>query len=89
MKNFKVVLVEDGSNVKSVNIMEAESVLDLAKKLAKNEGKDLEFYKEWMDEDFKWEDMLNVVDWEEECLEGAEFCIGIDEDLLALVKEVK
>jgi hypothetical protein len=89
MKNFKVVLVEDGSNVKSVNIMEAESVLDLAKKLAESEGKNLEFFKEWMGDDFKWEDMLNVVDYEEECLEGAEFCIGIDEDLLALVKEIK
>jgi hypothetical protein len=41
-----------------------------------------------MGDDFKWEDMLNVVDYEEELLEGAEFCIGIDEDLLALVKEV-
>jgi hypothetical protein len=89
MKNFKVVLVEDGSNVKSVNIMEAESVLDLAKKLAESKGKSLEFFKEWMGDDFKWEDMLNVVDYEEECLEGAEFCIGIDEDLLALVKEIK
>ena len=89
MKKFKVVLVEDGSNVKSINIMEEESVLILAKKLAKNEGKKLKFYKEWLGEDFKWEDMLNIVDWEEECLEGAEFCIGLDEDLLALVKEVK
>ena len=89
MKKFKVVLVEDGSNVKSINIMEEESVLILAKKLAKNEGKNLKFYKEWLGEDFKWEDMLNIVDWEEECLEGAEFCIGLDEDLLALVKEVK
>ena len=88
MKKFKVVLVEDGSNVKSVNIMEAESVLDLAKKLAESEGKNLEFFKEWLGEDFKWEDMLNVVNYEEELLEGAEFCIGIDEDLLALVKEV-
>jgi len=89
MKKFKVVLVEDGSNVKSINIMEEESVLILAKKLAKNEGKNLKFYKEWLGEDFKWEDMLNIVDWEEEFLEGAEFCIGLDEDLLALVKEVK
>jgi hypothetical protein len=89
MKKFKVVLVEDGSNVKSANIMEAESVLDLAKKLAESEGKNLEFFKEWLGEDFKWEDMLNVVDYEEELLEGAEFCIGIDEDLLALVKEIK
>jgi len=89
MKNFKVVLVEEGSNVKSVNIMEAESVLDLAKKLAESEGKNLEFFKEWMGDDFKWEDMLNVVNYEEELLEGAEFCIGIDEDLLALVKEIK
>jgi hypothetical protein len=89
MKKFKVVLVEEGSNVKSINIMEEESVLILAKKLAKIEGKNLKFYKEWLGEDFKWEDMLNIVDWEEECLEGAEFCIGLDEDLLALVKEVK
>jgi hypothetical protein len=89
MKNFKVVLVRDGSNVESVNIMEEKSVLDLGKKLAKNLGKNLRFYKEWEGEDFKWEDMVQKVDWEEEFLEGAEFCLGLDEDLLALVKEIK
>ena len=89
MKKFKVVLVEDGSNVKSINIMEEKSILVLAKKLAKNEGKNLKFYKEWLEEDFKWEDLVEKVDWEEEFLEGAEFCLGLDENLLALVKEVK
>ena len=58
-------------------------------RLFTNLEKNLKFYKEWLGEDFKWEDMLNIVDWEEEFLEGAEFCIGLDEDLLALVKEVK
>jgi hypothetical protein len=33
--------------------------------------------------------MVQKVDWEEELLEGAEFCISLDEDLLALVKEIK
>ena len=89
MKNFKVVLVRDGSDVESVNIMEEKSVLDLGKKLAKNEGKNLRHFKEWLDEDFKWEDMVQKVDWEEELLEGAKFCISLDEDLLALVKEIK
>jgi hypothetical protein len=92
MKNFKVITIDSligGENeVRSEAVISAKNPVELGKLLAKKEGNDLEYYKDWMFEEFKWKDLIDKCEGDE-FMEDAEFLVHIGEEVFAVCKEIK
>ena len=91
MQKFKVIVTDTSGaeeEILSEGVIKAKDRESLARLLAKREGYNKRYYKEWLDEDFSWEDLIDEAT-EEPLMPDAEFIIAIAEDAIAICKEIK
>lgn len=88
---YKVIIVDSprGENeVRGEQIIQAKNPVELAKILAKNEGYDLNYYRDLFGDDFRWKDIIEPSEFEDEFMPDADFSIMLGEEVFAVCKKI-
>ena len=91
MQKFKVIVTDTmgaEEEVLSEGTIKTKDRESLAKLLARREGYNKSYYKDWISEDFSWKDLIEKAT-KEPLMPDAKFIIAVAEDVVAICKEIK